>query len=57
MRVHVQERVHPLLEATSQRAQEILDSIRGKAAEAEKQASEAAQNGNGNGAANGNGHA
>lgn len=50
----VQQRVNPLLEATSARVQEILNSLRGKAA-AEKPT--AAANGSGNGTANGNGHA
>lgn len=50
----VQQRVNPLLEVTSARVQEILASLRGKAA-AEKQ--QAVAHENGNGSANGNGHA
>ncbi|KAI0690802.1 lipid droplet-associated perilipin protein [Cytidiella melzeri] len=48
----VQQRVHPILEATSTRVQEILDSLRGKAV-AEKEAPangiDSATHGNGNG--------
>lgn len=44
----VQERVNPLLDASAARVQEILDSLRGKAAEKAEAA-------NGNGVANGNG--
>ncbi|KIP07257.1 hypothetical protein PHLGIDRAFT_89876 [Phlebiopsis gigantea 11061_1 CR5-6] len=50
VREHVQEHVYPLLEATSARAQVILESLRGKVAE--KEAVAAAET-NGNGAANG----
>lgn len=54
VRETVQQRVNPILEASSARLQEILGTLRGKAA-AEKEAVTETVSGDTNGAANGNG--
>ncbi len=54
VRETVQQRVNPILEASSARLQEILGTLRGKAA-AEKEVVTDTVNGDTNGAANGNG--